>query len=125
MCRFLERVRRLLWLLILAQLTWAIWLNTVIMTGTDSCAGTVCTIATLDGRVVLLLVCSVLSLAVLGGVAVMTRGLSSTNFRETAGLTVSVAVGCVALLGVAALLSVIAIVLLAFGVLFGTMTVTS
>jgi hypothetical protein len=120
-----RRVRRLLWLLILAQLTWAIWLTTVIMTETASCAGTVCTIATLDGRVVLLLVCSVLSLAVLGAVAVMTRGLSSTNFRETAGLTVSVAVGCVALLGVAALLSVIAIVLLAFGVLFGTMTVTS
>jgi hypothetical protein len=55
----------------------------------------------------------------------MTRGLTSTNCRETAGLTVSVAAGCVALLGVAALLSVIAIVVLAFGVLIGTLTVTS
>lgn len=119
-----RRVRRLLWLLIVAQLTWAIGLTTITMTGPASCAGRVCTIATLDGRVALLLVCSLLSLVGLVGVAVVTRGLASTDSRETAGLTVSVLAGGVALLGVAALLSVIAIVLLALAVLFGTMTVT-
>jgi hypothetical protein len=69
-------------------------------------------------------VCSVVSLTGLAFVAVMTRGLSSTDCRETAGLTVSLAAGGVALLGVAALLCVIAIVLLVFAVLFGTMTFT-
>ena len=119
-----RRVRRLLWLLLWAQLAWAIWLSIILVTGNASCAGTVCTVATLDGRVVPLLVCSVVSLTGLAFVAVMTRGLSSTDCRETAGLTVSLAAGGVALLGVAALLCVIAIVLLVFAVLFGTMTFT-
>lgn len=118
-----RRVRRLLWLLITTQLLWAAWLG-VVLTGTVSCTGRLCTVATLDGRVTLLLVCSLVSLAGLGLVAAVTRGLSATDGREVAGLTLSVATGGVALLGVIAVACVLAIVLLALAVLFGTMTAT-
>lgn len=119
-----RRVRRLVWLLILTQLAWATWLWALV-TDAVSCTGRVCTVITLDGQATLLLVCSVVSLAGLIAVALVTRGLSATDGRETAGLTVSVAAGGVALLGVAALACVVAIVLLAFAVAFGTMTATA
>ena len=80
--------------------------------------------ATLGGRVTLLLICSLASLAGLGIVAAVTRGLSATDGHETVGLTVSVAAGAVSLLGVAAVVCVLAVVLLALALLFGTMTAT-
>lgn len=117
-----RRVRCLVWLLVTLQLIWAVWLSTL-LTGA-LCTGRLCAVATLGGQVTLLLACSLVSLAGLGGVAVVTRGLSATDGRESAGLTVSVAAGGVALLGVLAVACVLAVVLLAFAVLFGTMTAT-
>lgn len=114
-------VRRLLWLLILAQLAWAAWLTLMVTTGTNTCAGIVCTVATLDGHLALLLLCSALSLGGLVTVAIVTRGLSSSDGRETSGLTVSIATGGVALLGVTALLCVLAILTLTAVILFATL----
>ena len=116
-------VRRVLWFMLPAQLVWAVWLTTLV-TGLRSCDGAVCVMATLDGRPTLLLIFSLISLAAVGFVAIRTRGLSSSNGRETAALIVAIASGGLALLGIAALLSVVGIVLATLGVFSGAMTAT-
>ena len=118
-----RNVRRVLWLALPVQLVWAGGLA-LLMSAAVSCSAPVCTIATLGGRVGPLFVCATISLALLGGLVLTTRGLSSTDCREAASLTFAVATGSIALIGVAAVLCVVAIVLITFAVLFGTMTVT-
>ncbi len=117
------RVRRVLWFALPVQLVWATWLA-ALMSGVVSCGRPVCTVATLDGRVGFLFVCAMISIILLTGLAVTTRGLSTTDCREAASLTCAVASGSLALLGVAAVLSLVAVVVITFAVFFATMTVS-
>ena len=108
------RLRRTLWTMVLVQLAWGTWL-TLITTGVTSC-GPICTAATLDHHVALLVLCSA-CLAGLLGLAPFTRGLSQANGLEVLSLGVAMAAGAAALLGIAALavaVLVAALVLLVF-----------
>lgn len=117
------RVRRLLWGMVPIHLIWSTWLA-LVLAEVAPCEGSVCTVVTLDGRAALLLICSISSLVVLVGVAASTRGLRSSNCGETAWLTAAAGAGGVALLGITALLWVVALVLMALAVLFGIMTLS-
>ena len=108
-----RRLRRVLWALISIEFLWGVWL--VIMTvGPSSCDGSVCSVATLNHHAAVLLALAVLCLTGLLGLAPTTRGFSECNGGELLGLCVAAAAGGAALLGIAALLLGVGIVLIIF-----------
>ena len=114
--RFPRRLRLTLWVLILIELLWGIWLWTI-TTGASLCEGRICTVATLNHHAPVLLGCAIVCLAGLLGLAAATRGLSQGGGREVVGVGIAAGAGGTALLGIATLLvgAVIAlIILLAF-----------
>jgi hypothetical protein len=119
-----RRLRWALWALIPIELFWVIWLATI-ATGATSCRGPICTIATLDHHVAVLLACGVSCIAVLVGLIPFTRGFSKCNGRELTGLSVASAAGGVALLGIAALVIGTLIVLIVLAIFLLAFTATS
>jgi hypothetical protein len=118
-----RRLHWALWALMPVELFWVIWLATMV-TGTASCRGPICTVATLDHHAAVLLACGVSCLIALAGLIPTTRGFDKCNGIEIVGLTVASAAGGVALLGIGALLvaSAIALILLVTFVLALTAT---
>lgn len=116
-----QRVRRVLWSLLTLQLVWGIWL-TAVVTGTSPCTGSVCQVATLDGRAPVLMVGAAVSLLGLTVLAVRTRGFTSASYAETVGLGLAGAVGGLTGMGIVALLFALAVVGAALVVFFGTLT---
>lgn len=116
-----QRVRRALWSLLPVQLVWVIWLSAV-ATGTSSCRGSVCQVATLDGRALVLMVGTTVSLLGLTVLAVRTRGFASASYTETVGLGLAGGVGSLTVMGIVALLFALAVVGAALVLFFGTLT---
>jgi hypothetical protein len=108
------RLTCLLWALIPGQLTWAIWLVTV-LTGDNRCDGWICAVATLGNHPGVLLACVAICIAGLAVLAPGTRGLSRCDGRQVAGVAVASAAGGVAMLGIAALIVSAAIGLIVLG----------
>ena len=96
-----SRLRRTLWALVPVQLAWGTVLL-LIATSIAWCRGPICTVATLDHHVELLVLSS-LCLAGLLGLAPSTRGLAQASGPEVLVLAVATAAGAAALLGLAAL----------------------
>jgi hypothetical protein len=117
-------LRLALFALIPLQTFWAIWLATIV-TGATSCRGPICTVATLDHHAAALLACGVFCITVLVALIPMTRGFSKCNGREVIGLASAAAAGGTALLGLAALISGVLIVMLLFATLILASTATS
>jgi hypothetical protein len=108
-----RHLRRVLWALIPIEILWGVWL--VIMTvSPSSCDGSICSVATLNHHAAVLLAFAVLCLTGLLGLAPTTRGFSQCNGGELVGLCVAAAAGGAALLGIAALLLGVGIVLTIF-----------
>jgi hypothetical protein len=103
------RLRGTLWALIPVEFLWAIWLATI-LTGARPCGGPFCSVATLGHHPALLLACVVISVTTLAALLPFTRGLSRCNERELIGIAAASAAGGIALLGIAALLTGVAIV---------------
>jgi hypothetical protein len=120
----LGRLRLALFALIPLQLFWAIWLATIV-TGATSCRGPICTVATLDHHAAALLACGVFCIAVLVALIPTTRGFSKCNGTEVIGLSSAAAAGGTALLGLAALITGVLIVMLLFATLVLASTATS
>lgn len=116
-------LRRALWLLMLVDLVWGIWLATIVGVG-GSCRGPVCTVATLDGHAPVLLGCAGVSLVGLVAAALSTRGLAEVDGRELAGVVVSTLAGGAALLGLAVLVTVALVVALAVAAFVTAFTFT-
>jgi hypothetical protein len=106
-----RRLRRTLWVLIPIELLWGIWLWTI-TTGASPCDGPICTVATLNHRAAVLLGCAIVCVAGLVGLAAATRGLSHCGGREVVGVGFAAGAGGAALLGIAALLVGVLIVLI-------------
>jgi hypothetical protein len=98
-----RRLQRTLWLLILVELCWAIWLATIV-SGASPCDGPICMVATLHHHAAALLACGVFCVAALVGLIPTTRGFSECNDIEVIGLTFASAAGSASLLGIAALI---------------------
>ena len=110
-----KRLRRSLAGLSLVQLAWS-GVLVLIMTGVVSCGGPICTVATLDHHVTVLLLSSVCLIGFVG-LTPLTRGLSKANSLEVLGLALTTTAGALALLGIAALVSAVmatGLVLMAF-----------
>jgi hypothetical protein len=118
------RLRWTLWSLLFAELFWAIWLATIVA-GAISCRGPICTVATLDHHAAALLACGVFCIAVLVALIPATRGFSKCNGTEVIGLSSAAAAGGTALLGLAALITGVLIVMLLFATLVLASTATS
>jgi hypothetical protein len=106
-----RRLRGTLWALIPVQLIWGICLVTL-LTGARPCGGPLCTVATLGHHAALLLACAVISVTGLVGLIPFTHGLSQCNDREVIGIAAASAAAGIALLGIAALLTGVVIVLI-------------
>jgi hypothetical protein len=100
-----------LWALVPVELFWAIWLATIV-TGATACRGPICTVITLDHHAAALLACGVFSVAGLAGLIPTTRGFSRCNGPEVIGLALATAAGGALLLGIAALIIGVLILLL-------------
>jgi hypothetical protein len=98
-----HRLRWSLWTFVPVQLFWVICLATIV-TGSTSCGGLICTVATLDHHAAALLACGVFSVAGLAGLTPLTRGFSKCNGREVVGLAITSAAGGASLLGLGALI---------------------
>jgi hypothetical protein len=117
------RLRWALRALMSVELSWAIWLATIV-TGATACRGPICTVTTLDHHAAALLACGVFSVAVLAGLIPTTRGFSRCNGPEVMGLTIATAASGTSLLGIAALMTgaLILLIILATFVLASTAT---
>jgi hypothetical protein len=120
----LRHLRWALWALIPVDFFWSVWLATIV-TGTTSCRGPICTVATLGHHAAALLACGVFCVAVLAGLMPCTQGFSRCNGIEVIGLVIAVAAGVVALLGIAALLIGAVIVLIVLATFLLALTATS
>jgi hypothetical protein len=98
-----RRLRLALWTLMPIELTWGIWLVTV-LTGDAYCDGPICAVATLGNHVAVLLACALVSFGGLIGLVPFTRGFSQCDGRQAAGVAVAAVAGVAALLGIAALI---------------------
>ena len=118
-----RRLQQMLWLLTPVELFWAVWLATIV-TGSTSCRGPICTVATLDHHAAALLACGVFSVAGLAGLIPTTRGFSRCNGPEVIGLAIATAASGASLLGIAALTicALILLIILATFVLASTAT---
>jgi len=95
-----------------------------LLTGARPCGGPLCTVATLGHHAALLLACAGISVAGLVGLIPFTRGLSQCNDREVVGIAAASAAGGVALLGIAALLTGVVIVLILLAIFILGFTAT-
>ena len=118
------RLRRTFWALIPVELIWGICLVTVV-TGATQCDGPICSVATLDRHAGVLLFFAVLCVAGLVGLAPATWGLAQCNGREVAGLGVAAAAGGASLLGIAALLLGVVIVLMILAAFSAALSATA
>ena len=105
------------------QLIWGIWLATV-LPGARCCGGPFCAVATPGHRAALLLACAVISVTALAALLPFTHGLSRCNERELIALAAASAAGGVALLGIAALLTGVVIVVILLGIFILGFTAT-
>jgi hypothetical protein len=112
--RLPRRLTFVLWALIPVELSWGIWLVTVI-TGASRCDGQICAVATLGNHSEVLLAGAAICIAGLAVLVRGTRGLSRCNDRQVAVVAVALAAGGVALLGIAALIVGVAIGLIVLG----------
>jgi hypothetical protein len=117
-------LRWALWALIPIELFWTIWLATIV-TGSTSCRGPICTVATLDHHAAVLLTCGVFCVAVLAGLIPSTRGFSKCNGKEVLGLTSGTAAGGASLLGIGALIIGASIALAVLAIFVITFTAAS
>jgi hypothetical protein len=106
-----RQLRWALWTLVPVGLFWAIWLATIV-TGSTACRGPVCTVITLDHHAAALLACGVFSVAGLTGLIPTTRGFSRCNGPEVIGLATATAASGASLLGIAALMTGVLILLI-------------
>ncbi len=111
------------WTLLSIGVVWGLCLA-LILTQVLPCTGMVCRVATLGHHTAVLLGFAGVCASALIGIAVTTRGFSKGNGWEVTGIAIAGAAGGIALLGVAALLSGLAIVLATFVVFFGALTFT-
>jgi hypothetical protein len=106
-----SRLRGALIALLLTDLAWGIWLA-VILTGRASCHGPICEAATLHHQVWLLAACSSVCVVGLIATGLVTRAFTRCDGRGVVGIAVATVAGWVSLLGIAALLSGLVIVLI-------------
>jgi hypothetical protein len=119
-----RRLRWTLWVWILIELGWAIWL-VASLSGPTACHGRLCTIATLRHHEAALLACTALCIIGLTALAFPTRALSQCDGKEVIGLAIASAAGGAALLGIAALLIVGVIAVMLIAIFFLAFTATS
>jgi hypothetical protein len=118
-----RRLRGTLWAFIPVEFLWGIWL-VAILTGATPCSGPICTVATLHQHAALLLPCAITSVIGLLSLFPLTRGLSHCNDREFIAVAATTAAGCIALLGIAALLTGVMVVLMLIGIFVFGVTAT-
>jgi hypothetical protein len=119
-----RRLRLALWAFVPVELFWAIWLATIV-TGATACRGPICTVTTLDHHAAALLACGVFSVAGLVGLIPTTRGFSRCNGPEVIGLAIATAASGASLLGIAALMTGVLILLIILATFVFASTATS
>jgi hypothetical protein len=117
-------LRGALWTLIPIELAWGIWLLTIV-SGANACDGPICTVATLNSHATVLLVCAAINIVGLVALIPFTRGLSRCNTWQVAGLALAATAGCIALLGIAAVILGATIVMVTLAVFLLAFTATS
>jgi len=115
-----DLTRQVLLTLTPLMLAWAIVLASI-LTGNTDCQGRLCAAATLHNPPPLLVAATV-AVVLLVVIGIRTRGFAAADRREAGGLTVAAAASLVALLGVAAVISLAAAVLAVLFAFFGALT---